>query len=906
VRPIAFNVCGFLGVIWRDASRRTDVDRLVAARETLAHRGPDEAGRWLGDGAAFGHRRLKVLDLVHGQQPLADDRAVLVYNGEIYNHEAIRGELETDSGAGTRPMRSSGDTETLFHALGRFGLRPTLERCNGMFALGHWRASERRLDLARDRMGQKPLYWFADDEVFVFASEMKAILTFLDRRFDLDPLAIDQFLARGYVLSPRTIFRQIRKLPAGCVLELDANRWSWRVEPWWALSPPGIQGGEKAASSAAPKGASPPKASGGGNPVDALDELLADAVELRLLSDVPIGCLLSGGIDSSLITAYAGRARGEPIEAFSVGFDEPGAVNELPLAERVASHLGCRWRSRQDRQAGFLTGLEDTFAFFDEPYGNPTAISMRRLASVCREHLTVVLSGQGGDELTAGYPGRYNWACEGDPAAARASDDLCQYLDRTSFIPWANGWNRLLSPALQAVIREAGHPLETLGGFWDGRRDRLNRVLYADCRTNLPDYLVALEDRMTMACGLEGRNPLLDHRVVEFLMSLPAEWKVRNGRNKWILQELARRYVPAEVVDGPKRGFTPPLSRWITEHGDAIASRFASAPAGLQQWFSPEFGRYLKSGRLQPQHSMPIYYALVLVAWASRWGRYVRSWSPADFGGGPAGHGGGARRMDAEVEAAGMGEEAPAGSEPGLPRQAVTSITGDPSPTITRGGDGRGDSPLAHAQTDASQGSGSGDEPTDGPAQDRWQRAFRDREPRALAEARWFCQALKNLPDGATIELHGDEAGFFALLATSSGLHVAPSEEGELTPESTADTATTDGPTPPPASAAATYRVTIGEKPATDSSLWLRPFQTSDQLSVQAQLDALASAGRVAGAQAVPLDETAGLLIVRFHPSSPPTGSATPPEDSAAGPSTKPSEPSGNPPAGQSEESVAA
>lgn len=625
-------MCGILGVIHRDPQLEINRERLIAARDTLTHRGPDEAGVWLAPGAALAHRRLKVLDLTHGQQPMVDPAAAsgidpryaLVYNGEIYNYRELRRDFQK-RGENFRGQ-GNGDTEVVFHALNTQG-PDAVDSFHGMFALAHWDHADRQLLLVRDRLGQKPLYWHDDGNQLVFASELKAILRYLDRKFDLDPAALDEFFTRGYILSPRTIFKDIHKLPAGSRLRLSATDWQIQIDRYWDIKQ------------------TPPQDIPGDIPtdpddaVDQLDELLTDAVRQRLVSDVPLGCLLSGGIDSSLITAIAAKVSGKPITAFSIGFDESDEHNELPFAEMAAKHLNCRWIPRSVRGSGggsggggnFLADLDDALQFFDEPFGNFTVIAQRKLAQLCREHLTVVLSGQGGDELAAGYPGRYNWVLETPQRAPRHQhtppiDHLNTYLNKTSFVSWNAGRSAMFSDELRHAITHAHHPAQGVQPFWHTAGDTLNNVLIADVKTNLPDYLVTIEERMTMSASLEARNPMLDHRVVNYLLSLPGSMKIRNGQNKWPLFKLCERYLPREVYDRPKRGFTPPLGLWLNQNATQIAQHFRDTAPLLPGVFSSAWTRHLASGDTNPQTTMPVYYSLVLSKWAEHYGDYINAW----------------------------------------------------------------------------------------------------------------------------------------------------------------------------------------------------------------------------------------------------------------------------------------
>lgn len=604
-------MCGLFGVIHRDPRRPIDAARLSRSRDTLRHRGPDEAGAWLGAGVGLGHRRLRVIDLATGQQPMTSDdgRMVLVYNGEIYDFARLRRELAQEGAA----FQSQSDTEVLLRLHEQRGDDAALHAISGMFAYGLWREPDRTLRLARDHFGKKPLYWYADDEQFVFASEIKAILDWLDHRFDIDPVALDQFFTRGCINAPRTIYAGIHLLPAASTLTLDARpeTWRWSIRSYWT-----------------PARVETPTEDG--EAVDALEALLTTAVRDRLVSDVPIGCLLSGGIDSSLITALAAKASATPVKAFSIGFDENERLNELPYAELVARSIGCDWRHRLVRGADFLDQLDDTAACFDQPFANFAMFPTRLLARLAREELVVVLSGQGGDEMAAGYPGRYGWVMETESLArdrsrrrefAPAIDDLVQHLRHTSFLPWSEARAVIFAHETCAAITRTT-PWEVHRSMWLNERlhqgDRLRRVQLDDVALNLPDYLITVEERMTMASSLEARNPFLDPAVACFLLSLPASMKMREGQAKWIVRELARRHVPAAAIDREKRGFTPPLDLWLAQHEAALRAIIRSAEPIVGHLFSPAWRAAMAGQPFTTLPLMAVFYTIIFALWARR------------------------------------------------------------------------------------------------------------------------------------------------------------------------------------------------------------------------------------------------------------------------------------------------
>lgn len=788
-------MCGILGVVNLDAQISIDEARLARARDTLTHRGPDEQGLWARPGVGLAHRRLSILDLEHGQQPWVDhDRqCALVYNGEVYNYRSLMREAEAQ-GAG---FNTACDTELVFHTLATEGAAG-LDKLNGMFALGYYDHAERSLLLVRDRLGQKPLYWTDTGDALVFASELKAILDYTGGRYDLDPAAVEQFFTRGYILSPRTIFKGIHKLPAAHKLTLDAQAWSVKVEPWWDATPMSADEVGPLSDDAV---------------IDTLDQLLSRSVSERLIADVPIGTLLSGGIDSSLITAMASKARDTPVKAFTIGFGDSPAHDETPYARMVAEQYGCDWSVQTIRQDGgdWLSELDDAMRFYDEPFGNFTVTSQRTLSRLCREQLTVVLSGQGGDELSAGYPGRYNWVLQTESQAeqsvqqsqyAAPVDDLVNHLRHTAFLPWQGMRSMMFSDAAHAEMRAAGSPIETIAPYWNrypwgkpagepggdsgcnSGGDRLGNVLYTDAKTNLADYLVCIEERASMSHSLEARNPMLDHRVVRYMLSLPAEYKVRPGtgpmskdglQNKWLLHALAKRYLPGEAFDRPKRGFTPPLQQWVAKHAERIAEVFRETDALTGALYTGGWRAYLASGRYQPQATMPVYYCLVFALWVRRYAHHI------------AGMVGGSTPMAGDV---------------------------------------------------------------------MLDRVYRAHDPEAAMTARWFCQALRNFDEGDTIRIISDGDALYRWLAGQSGLAVPRDGDVAGTVLIGMDA----------------LRSVDVDALSGETLLVFVPFAAAEQAELNGLLQRLNGAAPVQGQQSVRVGDDRGVLIARCVMSSEVTG----------------------------------
>lgn len=795
-------MCGIFGVVTRDPQQNVNEQRLATARDTLTHRGPDEHGLWSLPGVGLAHRRLSILDLAHGQQPWVgpDNQHALVYNGEVYNYRSLMREAQAHGDS----FKTHCDTELVFHLLKHEGAS-ALDKMHGMFALGYYDHTQRSLLLVRDRMGQKPLYWTDTGETLIFASELKAILSYTEGQYELDPAAIEQFFTRGYVLSPRTIFQGIHKLPAGCLLSLDANRWRVQVKPWWDATP-----------------MSPDELGTLDDQIvlDRLDELLSNAVADRLIADVPIGTLLSGGIDSSLITAMASKARAATgdgrLKAFTIGFGDSPAHDETPFARMVAQRYDCDWvcQSISQDEGDWLAELDDASAYYDEPFGNFTVTSQRTLSRLCREQLTVVLSGQGGDELSAGYPGRYNWVLQTQPLTARHEqlsryappvDDVVHHLQRTAFLPWAGVRSMMFSDAAQAQMQATASPIEGLAPYWQRHQslDRLGSVLYTDAKTNLADYLVCIEERATMSHSLEARNPMLDHRVVRYMLSLPTTYKVRPGngpmstdglQNKWLLHALAKRYLPSEAFDRPKRGFTPPLHQWMSRYADRIAEVFRQTDTLTAPLYAAGWRQYLTAGRYEPAAMMAVYYALVFALWARRYAHHIASM---------------------------VGDAADRNRS--TKRERVT----EPSQPVS----------LAHTSCS--------DEAD--PSNSLLHRVYRTHEPEAMATARWFCQALRNFAPGSAIRLIGDADGGYRWLAEQSGLVVSEQSDATGTVLIGMD---------------ALRRFNSDDKTG-ETLLLFVPFSNAEHNELNTQLQRINAAAPIHGHQAVPVGGDKGVLIAR-------------------------------------------
>jgi asparagine synthase (glutamine-hydrolysing) len=589
-------MCGLAGFLSpRSPLDKETLDRLAGAMAArLTHRGPDDEGTWSDReaGVAIGFRRLSIIDLsAAGHQPMASrsGRYVIAFNGEIYNHPGLKAELED---AGAVPWRGHSDTEILAEAIDRHGFAGALPRLNGMFAIAAWDREERRLLLARDRFGEKPLYYGRQGPSVLFGSEAKALAAHPDWRGEADMTALALFLRHGYVPAPYSAWRDIRKLPPASWLAIAADGRIGEPVRYWSPA-------EAAADAmAAPFEGSFEDAR------DQLDGLIHASVRERRIADVPLGTFLSGGIDSSLITAVAQQDARTPVQSFCMGFPGAGG-DEAPHARRAAEHIGTRHTELDVSAADLLAIVPGLGAMYDEPFADASQIPTALLCARAREHVTVALSGDGGDELFGGYP-RYlaaanDWNRRGGPSAWRP---LAQ-----------TGLNLLAArpgaPArrLRRLLRRAGAatPLDSYAGYvswWPPGEiappgiadaaslfarppEALDRVMPLETRfsvfdtmTYLPDDLEVKIDRASMAASLEVRAPLLDHRIAAFAWSLPPAWRMAGDTGKLLLRDLLYRYLPRELVDRPKQGFEPPLGQWLREDLRPWAEDLLS-PAGL-------------------------------------------------------------------------------------------------------------------------------------------------------------------------------------------------------------------------------------------------------------------------------------------------------------------------------------
>ena len=552
--------------------------RVDAMTERLHHRGPDASGTYADASCRFGHRRLRIIDLSdRARQPMTspDGSVVVMFNGEIYNFRALRSQL-----AAKYELRSTSDTEVILHGYREWGTG-VFERLNGMFAIAVWEPRARRLVLARDRLGKKPLFYTSNAGVVAFGSELKALLELPDVRDAIDPQALAAYFALGYVPTPRSIFEGVHKVPAASYLVFEAG--SEEVHSYWQL----------------PTDEAPLREA---DALDQLDELLANAVQIRLESDVPLGFFLSGGVDSTLITAIGKKLRGD-VRTFCVGFRDP-AFDEAPRARAIAEHLGTRHTELYLDDHDFSGFVDRAVDYFDEPFADSSLIATYHLAKITREHVTVALSGDGGDELFCGYE-RYQQVLRTVPvlrlpAALRgAVADVLERLpaDRARKL---GGALHSASPAELArwlvAVWKPDELAELIPGVrfdWEStglarawsrfaHRDLVAQLAASDIASYLCDDILQKTDRAAMAVALEMRAPLLDYRIAELAMRLPTDLKYRGSTTKVLLRKLLARYVPPRLWEGPKHGLNVPIAAWyrgprrasLRSAIDTLASRF--------------------------------------------------------------------------------------------------------------------------------------------------------------------------------------------------------------------------------------------------------------------------------------------------------------------------------------------
>jgi len=618
-------MCGIAGMVQTHPDGAVDIATVHRMCEAILHRGPDDEGIFVKAGAGLGMRRLSIIDLAGGHQPVFnEDKTIwIVFNGEIYNFPELRAELAK---RGHR-FYTHTDTEVIVHLYEDLGA-DCVNKLRGMFAFALYDERRSRLLMARDRLGKKPLHYALSDGRLLFGSEIKSILAVAPELASVNNEALLQYMYFGYIPDPITSFLPIQKLPPGHLLEFEAGQ--VQVRQYWDLPE---------------YGAHPPRSE-----EECLEELewrLAEAVRIRLISDVPLGALLSGGTDSSTVVALMARASSKPVKTFSIGFSHED-FNEAHYARIVAKHFGTEHHELV-LEPDVLETVETLTSSLEEPFGDSSMLPTYYVSCMARKHVTVALSGDGGDEIFAGYDRygihlrrqvferipRWAWRIYRERVYPRLPQNMRgrkfsynvslpwreRYVDGISFVPSFERDMTLLSNEFRDVLRTGGNPENVMYRYFDQApaKDPVSQMLYVDTKTYMVADILTKVDRMSMATSLEVRVPILDHLFVEWATGLPAEWKLRGGQQKYILRKLAERVgVPREALYRPKQGFAMPLVHWIRNELKDLIMTVLLEPRTLQRgYFNPESVRRLldEHFRGRRDHAHEIWRLLIFELW---------------------------------------------------------------------------------------------------------------------------------------------------------------------------------------------------------------------------------------------------------------------------------------------------
>ncbi len=619
-------MCGIAGIFHPGTPKPVEPNRILAMIAAQAHRGPDGDGIWTAPGVGLGHRRLSIIDLEGSPQPMSDGTLTITYNGEVYNFTELRAEL-TAKGA---IFRTEGDTEVLLHAWRAWG-PSMLDRLNGMFAFAIHDSAAHTLFLARDRMGVKPLHYVElADGSLAFASELKGLLAHPQLRRVPDLAAVEDYLAFGYVPDDACLVAGVKKLAAGHFLLIERGRGVPQPRKWWD-----VDFSNRATGSA--------KALG-----EELVDRMRTGVRSRMVADVPLGAFLSGGVDSSAVVALMAEASPKAVRTCTIGFDEAGH-DERSFADTVARRFATDHRERIVQSGDF--GLIDTLvASFDEPFADASALATYQVCALARESVTVALSGDGADEALAGYR-RYKFQAAEERVRGLLPEHLRQDVfgtlgrwypkadwaprplrAKSTLLALAQGGGEayarsvgVTTPELRAQLFNASARTALNGYRAEDRyvatmanapaRDAIDRAQYADIKHWLPGDILTKVDRTSMAVGLEAREPLLDHRLIEFSATLPANMRLRHGEGKWLMKKAMEPYLPREILYRQKMGFVTPISTWFREELAGEASALAkSRTLGETSWFDmPTIARIADEHRMgRAEHGRTLWQFVML------------------------------------------------------------------------------------------------------------------------------------------------------------------------------------------------------------------------------------------------------------------------------------------------------
>ncbi|HUL29069.1 MAG TPA: asparagine synthase (glutamine-hydrolyzing) [Thermodesulfobacteriota bacterium] len=633
-------MCGIVGFLTSRAQNIPNYEVLTGMRESLFHRGPDDFGEYIrtiderGPFVFLGHRRLSIIDLSSGHQPLSneDETIWVVFNGEIYNFKELTEELK---GRGHQ-FRTRSDTEVIAHAYEEYG-EGCFQLFNGMFAIGIWDGNRNRLVLARDRLGKKPLYYSSMDGIFVFASEVKAIMAYPDFRRKVDPVSLMKYLFFEFIPSPHTIFKDARKIPAASYLVWGKKE--IKIKEYW--SPFDSEKEEEVVSEIEAE--------------SRVAELLKKAVKRRLISDVPLGVFLSGGIDSSAVTALAKKGSDGEIKTFSIGFEDP-SFDESTYATAASEYIGTEHHEQMMTPSDLLDIVPRLPDILDEPMADASILPTYLLSKFTRQYVTVALGGDGGDELFAGYPTylahkfaiqcgrflRFSHPVLGFLAnLLPVSDDNIsfdfkvkkflsgiRYLDSVRNSVWLGSFSfpEIEKVLLSGILAPFGQDrlVEDILSYEKGypRHDSITKLQYLDLKLYLQESILVKVDRASMACSLEVRAPFLDHEVVAFVMNLPSKLKLRGLTSKYILKQALKDCLPDEVINRPKKGFGVPVAKWVKGPlKDLFEDMLSSDRIRREGFFNPEYVARLLQDHLfnKKDNRKQLWTLLVWELWLNRY-----------------------------------------------------------------------------------------------------------------------------------------------------------------------------------------------------------------------------------------------------------------------------------------------
>jgi asparagine synthase (glutamine-hydrolysing) len=663
-------MCGIAGLLTAGSGDADGTSAILQnMTRSLAHRGPDAEGYWMEGEVALGHRRLSILDLSDaGAQPMRSESGhhVIVFNGEIYNHLDMRLDLAADGAA--PDWRGHSDTETLLAGIAHWGLDETLQRAKGMFALALWDRSEKRLSLARDRMGEKPLYWGWAGQALVFGSELKALRTHPNCPRDVCRVALAQYLRFMYVPAPRSIHPGLYKLEPGTILTVDGappstppeepirpggHHGSISIRRYWDLNVEIEAGAQNQIEDE-------------GDAVAALGEVLGKAVQRQMISDVPLGAFLSGGVDSSAIVALMQAQSERPVQTFTIGFDE-AAFDESPYAAAVASHLGTAHTKLRVTDADARDVIPHLPDLYDEPFADSSQIPTHLVCRAARQHVTVALSGDGGDELFGGYnryirgPALWKRLSKVPKPIKRVTGQAAQALPEKTWDMIGGAYNRLRPGSsgilgLGTKVHRLGERLrltdslddlhQNMASTWIepetvmagniseppsqlddplpayGADDPAMQMMVQDMRSYLPDDILCKVDRAAMGVSLETRTPFLDPDVIALAARLPMAAKIRDGHGKWALRQVLYQHVPREIIERPKAGFAIPIGIWLRgplrDWAEELLSHKRLAKDGF---FDPDIVRLTWAEHLSGRRDWTtrLWAILMFQAWYAQW-----------------------------------------------------------------------------------------------------------------------------------------------------------------------------------------------------------------------------------------------------------------------------------------------